>query len=456
MTMFPSLNELDKALEFNTPESFLLFSFHKIDKLLEKLENQYENQKPLTLTDLCKLYQTVLQSYLKKDPSMILPREIKYLPYLFFYGQKEDYFANDKNICVYMIDLIKKRRNVRRSLSTVIHSYLVLYSPNLSGIPIIRNFILDGLNNIDHCGKRLKKWKDMAFVFHEDGPAKFIEVMSHQSDLGNFFAMLDIEPQIRWGGFMKAATRLFYQATNISNEIKFLALDSLFDAGSSYNKSPFLDVVPDSANALIPWATTPERRSKLRQFYLYHLQDQRTSGAVSWEKVLPENKKIFIQWLAEFDLGIFFTIIRRTSLDPGWEYRMKFWEAYLPYFKSTWIVLGSDARKLTERMNRADNKESRLHYAELKQASKDQSIFIFEMGGYIFLEWSHAGMLRIWKKQDSPVQIGKNEYLASDCRQGKTSFEKRHYPYENYSWQEEVRHWLQDSCGISPQKSYRL
>ena len=454
--MFPSLNELDKALEFNVPESFLPFSYHKIDKILEKLESRYECQKPPSVTDLRKLYQAALQSYLKKDPSMIPSAEIKYLPYLFFYGQQDEYFANDKNICAYIIDLIKKRRNVRRSLSAVIHSYLAFYSPNLSGISIIRNFILDGLNNIDHCGKRLKKWKDMAFVFREDGLAKFIEVMSRQPDLKNFFTTLDIEQSIRWGGFMKEATRLFYKAATISYETKFRALDALFDAGPSYSGAPFLDVIPDSANVLIPWGTTQERQTKLRPFYLYHMRDPRITGARGWARVQPENKRIFIQWLAKFDLETFFSIIRQTSLDPGWKYRMKFWAAYLPYFESTWVVLGPDARKLTEGMNRADNKEHRLSYAELRQANANQSIFIFEMRGYVFLEWSHAGMLRIWKKQDSPVKIGRNEYGAYACRQGKTSYEKRHYPYENYSWQDDVRGWLQVNCGISPQTSYRL
>ena len=70
----------------------------------------------------------------------------------------------------------------------------------------------------------------------------------------------------------------------------------------------------------------------------------------NWDKISEKSKAIFLRWLVEDDLEIFFKIIKQTALDRMWRYREKFWRAYLPHISSTWIFLGSDAKRVARQL----------------------------------------------------------------------------------------------------------
>ena len=124
---------------------------------------------------------------------------------------------------------------------------------------------------------------------------------------------------------------------------------------------------------------------------------------------------------------------------------------------STWVVLGSKARILLRSMKKKKKEEwNRFDsYGELKGAGSEQSVFIFEIRGYVFVDWSHAGGLRIWEKSVSPISIGEKVYTANALRSDCDHY-KRHCSSDRYSWQEDVKYWLSSKCGITPKESFRL
>lgn len=459
--MRPSLFDLDNIVRSDAPY-ILPFDENnlKLTKRLIELEKKYESQLQITPFDLNQLYQQTIKAYTTKNDSLIPASKIKYLPLLFFFSTYgSSVTANDEELIKYIIQQLSTRTSSRRTLSTAIHEYICNYNHTYRAINKIGLFIYNQLRDINICGKRLQKWKDLAFIFKEDGISQFVGKMFAENDLRAFFQKLDLTSAERWGGFVKTSISVYYKSPNVSNERKFLNLSGCFEYDSRYYTGcPFTNILAASANALIPWASgaNNEIQGYLRQFYLQYLGDPRLVNAIKWHGVSVAAKKIFIQWLAKFDLETFFEIIEDTALDDGWEYRMRFWRAYLPYFENTWVALGSDARQLANRVRKRDEDAQYMKYASVRGSSSSQSIFIFEIRGYIFVEWSHSGKLRVWRKNDSPVTIGKMFYEATHIRSGITAYEKRHYPYANYAWQEDVRAWLLRNCGIAPQQSYRI
>ena len=429
----------------------------EISSVIKKLEQKYEGIVQLSPVDLRRLYQRVTQSYLTKNDSLISAKETKYLPLLLFWGKEDEHIIQDAGFTSYLLHLIQRRNKVKSTLMTLIREYLCHYSMSLQGIPLmrVRAFILEGLESLESSGKRLKKWKELSFIFYQDSYKDFANLISRQQDIRAFIDQLELESPIRWGGFMKAVTGEFFASDLIPNVTKLAALEPLFEAGFEHRESPFIGIMYLSANSLIPWASTNEVRDNLRRFYLRHFRDPRLAGSLHWNEVSPSVKKLFIQWLSSYDLNIFFEIIHKTASDPGWEYRRKFWEAYLPYFESTWVVLGPDARRYVEQYCRYDDRKF-LCYSKLIHGTSDQSCFMFEIKGYVFIEWSNTGALRVWKKDSSPVQIGDEYYEVTEIRQDGVAYRKPHMNYITYNWQNDVAQWLRINCQISPSKSYRL
>lgn len=432
----------------------------KISKILAEIEKKYESQLEMEAWDKKKFYQNVVMAYQTGNDSLIPTTKLKYLPLLFFFSYGGSPMpAEDEGFCEYIIKQLRTRVRTRRALSTAIHVYLCCYDPSSKAVHKIGAFIKEELNKLETCGKRLQRWKNLSFIFREDGIAKFVETMGVQDDMRLFFDVLDFPASVRWGGFVKTAISSYFSSPLIPCSKKYSSLSGCFEYDQkNYNGCPFSDILASSANALIPWANSAdnEKQGFLRQFYLQYLGDPRLINATKWHSITTETKKIFIQWLAKFDLETFFSIIKDTATDPGWEYRMRFWKAYLPYFENTWVALGPEARRLANRVRRRDEDAQYLKYATMRGSTSSQSIFIFEIRGYIFVEWSHRGALRVWQKGNSPVTIGAMMYEATNVRSGMTAYEKRHYPYVNYSWQEDVRAWLLKNCGIAPQCSYRV
>ena len=141
--------------------------------------------------------------------------------------------------------------------------------------------------------------------------------------------------------FIQAAIVNFFRI-NKEMSAQFEILDELDTDFDTYK-----NIFPYIADALIQSvAFTGLGKKKCIEIFYRRLGDPRFGYMrFNWDKISEKSKDIFLRWLVEDDLEIFFKIIKQTALDRMWRYREKFWRAYLPHISSTWIFLGSDAKR---------------------------------------------------------------------------------------------------------------
>ena len=173
-----------------------------------------------------------------------------------------------------------------------------------------------------------------------------------------------------------------------------------------------------------------------------------------WLAIDPVARKIFLQWLASNDLELFFKIIEKSAIDRMWKYRSKFWKAYLPYISRTWVFFGSIAQQTAKQIA---NDRPLAYGRATTGASSNHSAFLFEIGDYVFCEWSHNGRLYIWQNDSYAVKRGIVEFGGDEIRKNdltnsgaKATF--THSYSEKYYWQEEVSDWIAIHCNITKTK----
>ncbi len=199
-------------------------------------------------------------------------------------------------------------------------------------------------------------------------------------------------------------------------------------------------------------------REALVKCLFRYMKDPRYENQNQWKRVNPKARKIFLSWLRRNDFEIFFGLIEKTAGstytgDRMWRYRRAFWEAYLDDMYFTRVVLGPSALRLARV---AMHKEA-LNYAVLTGIQdKTQSLLMFSIGKYTFIEVSHNGRLRVFESGKAPIPFmeedslfGRREYsyqkLVQDDRAVYTMV---HSGAENYSWQTKVSSWIRTQCGV--------
>ena len=198
-----------------------------------------------------------------------------------------------------------------------------------------------------------------------------------------------------------------------------------------------------------------EIKDKLSNYFLRHLKDPRIPGNdIFWKDVSDNAKKIFCQWLSSKDLEFFFNIVDETSADTKWEYRRKFWEAYLPKITNTWVILGREAKRYAV-SSKSGSETNR--YGDLVSGSSMHSVFLIEMGGYVFIEWNDSGACRIVKAEECPFKFYKKRYTSDELKVRQYEHKVRHIFAERYSWQEKLRRWIREEANIYiDEQGYKL
>lgn len=254
--------------------------------------------------------------------------------------------------------------------------------------------------------------------------------------------------------YMREALRKLFLMPDVSVAKKFRFLDEMIasmDGKASYGGEIYADVDPAAATGLIlgveAMKTAQKQPLKKRCIDIFYerLGDPRFgTRTIRWESVSKKARTIFLHWLAENDLNLFFRIIEETAVDAMWSYRKRFWERYLPYITNTWVFFGKDAAYLAR-----TTKEYHASYGLLgRGCTPDQSAFAFQIGAYVFVEWSHNGMLRVWKASAASRVFGAAELDKSDVVNSSYEESWRHAGKENYRWQNHVSTWLYQHCKI--------
>lgn len=172
---------------------------------------------------------------------------------------------------------------------------------------------------------------------------------------------------------------------------------------------------------------------------------RRSSGQeYKWNSVSAEAKRIYLSWLKRADLQLFFDVISRTADDTMWPYRRTFWEGYLDKMYYTRVVLTPLAAQIAHKL--ADRKD--LDYATLSSSVRYQSLFMFSIGDYTFIEASHNGKLRIWRNGDCPIPFYDDSEIRPTYSYTEVIYSYRciesfvHSSPQTYSWQNNVSAWI--------------
>ncbi len=393
-------------------------------------------------------------------------REVRQLPWLLNYGPRPHLIEQAENFSKVLSFLESNFKN--SYLKYLIHIYLKHYHPQIPGFDLLRRFIHKHLISYNGKSPRLNRWKGFDILLfspngHRTTASKFEQLKA--DDVIAYIESLGFTGDLASCRFLKETIRTFLEKT-VTQEVfynkvqKTIALLEVNEQNVSRLRFTELDTV--AASELIPKAgiNAPDQiQDSLRSFFLRHLHDPRLpGGAPKWRKVDPTARKIFGQWIAKKDLEFFFNVVDKTAKDPHWQYRRKFWEACLPHIESTWVILGNSARRLVFQSSRdmqAHFKERR--FGNLIGGSSEQSVFLIEMKGHVFVEWSNAGACRVFNKRTVPVTLGLKQYRTDDLRFAGYVARQLHHGAIRYKWQLELSVWIIKNLGIHiKQSEYRL
>lgn len=268
-----------------------------------------------------------------------------------------------------------------------------------------------------------------------------------------------------YGNFVACAVKDFFASEENNNwDILFKVLNELCMDEKCW------EMVPAAAEKMIyltDQIRDGEREKKLRILLFKTMGDPRDvqdEKTLCWIAVDKKAKDIFLSWLKKNDLNLFFTVISKAVRDSYasedmWEYRKNFWEQYLDAMYYTRVFLGPRAEEIAKRMNL--DRQS-MGFGRLK-ASGDQlrSLLMFSIGDYVFIEVSHNGRLRIWKRGQEPLPFYEPKftyhtysYSHDVVSAGNVVEQFNHSGKEVGSWQGKVRSWIRIHCHVSVKQNY--
>lgn len=265
---------------------------------------------------------------------------------------------------------------------------------------------------------------------------------------------------LRSGNFVSWAVKDFFALGKNNNwDALFRVLNELCIGNTSWG------MVPAAAEKMIyltDQARDGEREKKLRILLFKTMGDPRDhqdAKTLSWTAVDQKAQNIFISWLKKNDLNLFFSVISKTVRESStsedmWEYRKNFWEQYLDAMYYTRVFLGPRAEEIAKNMNL--NRQS-IGFGRVK-ASGNQliSLLMFSIGDYVFIEVSHNGRLRIWKRGKEPLPFYESKfsyptysYSNDVVGAGNVVEQFNHSGKEVGSWQGKVRTWIRLHCHVN-------
>ena len=296
------------------------------------------------------------------------------------------------------------------------------------------------LNNVRNANQAsLKKtFAAREYLFANERFQNMSKLFAQNLSVESSLETLGLSNFYKASNFIQTALKIFFRTDrNISTQFKILGeLDADFDA--------YKNIFPAVADALIQSvAKTSFGKKQCMEIFYRRLGDPRFGNSrFNWNEVSPKSRDIFSRWLVDDDLEIFFALIKQTALDRMWRYREKFWRAYLPDITSTWIFLGINAKRIARKLD-----DKIMNHGNLDSAASDQSVLIFQIGKYIFSEWSHNGKLRVYATEVADDFFGMPS--LSKWEMDENFLEAWiHSSPATYSWQKKVSEWIKVNCGI--------
>ena len=365
-------------------------------------------------------------------------REIRALPFIVYEPQITPYNTTE----------ILRRMDFSRTshLRGVLSVYLLNYDDSPKTELLRRE--LCSLRKVDSPSLE-KLFAAREYLFGNECFDNMTRLLAQKLSVNDLLEIIGLAKAYKTSNFIQRSLKNFFRpdVASLATQMKILTeLDTEYDT--------YKNIFPVIADALIQTvARTGSFKKQCIEIFYGRLGDPRFGNSrFNWEGVSQRSRDIFCHWLSEEDLEVFFKIIKQTALDRMWRYREKFWRAYLPYIVNTKIFLGATARQVAVRLEGI-----KMHHGNLQSSEDNQSVFVFQIGQYIFSEWSHNGKLRIHREDNARRSLNLFDYEDNffelnyidryDLMENAIS-EQIHSSPRTYSWQKKVSDWLEKNCGI--------
>lgn len=395
------------------------FNLDAVKNFADKLDSKAIESRP-TPIDL----EQLLEKFLRGDKNFSR-QDLRNLPHIIYHPKLT---LNHAQEIWNTLNLDNKRQ-----LSGVIYVYLRNHDDSPK-----TDFLRQKLNAIRYDGfsKALKKiFAARENLFGDNRFANMTKLFAQNLSVNDSLATIGLSDFYKTSNFIQAALKNFFRSdvANLAGQMKLLTeLDAEYNA--------YKNIFPAIADALIQTVYhSGQFKTQCITIFYRRLGDPRFGyGRSNWQTVSPKSRDIFSYWLSEEDLETFFRIVAETTNDEQWGYREKFWRKYLPYITNTWIFLARDARRYAVQSN--------LNHGTLKNGYGNQAVFVFQIRGYIFSEWSNVGKVRAHDLSHSEKFFGKREldgkFIKENSVEGWI-----HFPHGGANcWQDKLRTWIKANC----------
>ena len=384
----------------------------------------------------------LLEKFLRGDENFS-SRELKTLPFIIF---EPPITLSDTEKILSTLNFFRTRH-----LLNIVSVYLLNYDGSAKTELLRRkiNFVPESLAGNSLRLKKIFASKDK--LFGNERFSNMAKLFAQKLSVNDSLETIGLSGFYKASNFIQVALINFFRSNvaSLSAQMKLLTeLDASFEA--------YENIFPAVADALIQsvYRAGFFKEQCIKIFYR-RLGDPRFGNSrFKWNGVSRKSRDIFCHWLSSEELETFFEIVKTTALDKQWKYREKFWRTYLPYIVNTKIFLGATARNIAARLEGV-----KLHHGDLQSAEDNQSVFVFQIGRYIFSEWSHNGKLRIHEPQTQITLFDTAEDFFERDSLGRNDFlknfrlEQIHSSPQTYFWQKKVSAWIKMNCGINKTKN---
>ena len=411
-----------------------------LNKLIKELSHFVNNIKNLPAQQTVEiLFKKMKKIYVHKE-GKLTSRERRNLPFVLPYT----------TTIAGMMDFVLENIDFRRfsAFKRSLYVYFETYSDTLLTIKL-REALLSAVRD-DYKKSKIPYLYNDAELLQAMGPKKM--AMQFNASLNQYFDKILFPVSLRHSRFVQKAIVYYFQELSIDLASKMKILESLYKDASDKI------LIPQIAESLIfsvHHSGNQVYRENLLNILHHEMGDPRYSNRqVAWTCVSKEAKNIFISWLKRGDLELFFAIIDRTmrsdlnyqvDAKQMWHARKIFWEKYLDKMYYTKVVLAPEAARIARR----EYWNKVLDYGKLDSTNINQSLFVFSIGEYVFVEPSYNGTLRILNLKSSPIR------LNGDLKKSSTINYSNDIVHNNNeiqsfihsgNWQRRIAEWIDTYC----------
>lgn len=424
-----------------------------IKKVAKKLQQQANGNVNIpTVVDIRVLSAKITNTYKKTgNIGYLTYRESKNLPFLL--SNISDYKLTD-----YIINIVKSNASIAM-LKREIYVYFINFSETDYSISKLGKDIVSKLNAFTGRSKFLRTLKDNKYIFNPAAKTRVLENCIKEGFFG-FFQELNFNNTLLASNYTRNILEQLYR--DETKEFSFNQQRELFNKiySEEHWRKIYTSVLPVILGRLITEVDTCNRsdknllKEKLRPIVLRELGEPRIQHTNNsrWLIAGETAKRIFIRWISQFDLDLFFRIIKDSIPDYEyeqhrmWLFREKFWKSYRSNISMVWVCFGDAA------IRRVRNEK--ISYGRFLASDPYKSCIIMEIGSYIFVERSHNGKAKVWDRAKCPFAIGCTSVDESDLVYS-SCIEEWVHSYnrstDNKPWQNKIGDFIWKNCRIPKQ-----